>query len=342
MEITDPHDRFIKEVLSRLDVAEEFLFRFLPAHVSRHLQPKTFRLHKDSFVDPNLREYFSDLLYQADFEEGQPGFVYILFEHKSYPAGDVAFQLLRYMMRIWEYANKHSVGSVPPVVPVVLYHGLAKWRIPQNFAALYQTPESLRPGLLDFTYHLCDLSAYSDEEITLGAIGRVALLLMKHVHSPDLRERLTDLLRLLTAIDVRTALGFLETVLRYLSAAAEHVTVDDCRQAVEAAFHETGETFMDRWTEQLVAEHKDEWFREGAAVGLKQGIREGRQEGRQEQAASLAVRLLKRKFGSLDPAAEARIQHLSLEELERLGEELLDLPSEAALREWLDRVGTSH
>jgi hypothetical protein len=33
---------------------------------------------------------------------------------------------------------------------------------------------------------------------------------------------------------------------------------------------------------------------------------------------------------------------LSLEELEALGEELLDFPSANALKEWLDRVGISH
>ncbi len=90
---------------------------------------------------------------------------------------------------------------------------------------------------------------------------------------------------------------------------------------------------MDRWTEQLVAEHKHEWLREGVAEGLRQG--------RQEEAAPLAVRLLRRKFGGLDAGVEARIKQLPLEELECLGEELLDLPNESALIEWLNRVGTS-
>jgi hypothetical protein len=77
-DITNPHDRFFKEVFSRPDVAEDFLFHFLPRDVSSLLRPGTFRLSKDSFVDANLKEYYSDLLYQVDFKGGEPGFVCLL------------------------------------------------------------------------------------------------------------------------------------------------------------------------------------------------------------------------------------------------------------------------
>jgi predicted transposase YdaD len=55
-DITNPHDRFFKEVFSRPDVAEDFLFHYLPPDVSSLLQPGTFLLSKDSFVDENLKE----------------------------------------------------------------------------------------------------------------------------------------------------------------------------------------------------------------------------------------------------------------------------------------------
>ncbi|MEW6351427.1 MAG: DUF4351 domain-containing protein [Thermodesulfobacteriota bacterium] len=92
---------------------------------------------------------------------------------------------------------------------------------------------------------------------------------------------------------------------------------------------------MDRWTEQLVAEHRLEWFREG----IREGIREGMQEGIREGTASLTVRQLVRKFGGIDAAVEARVRKLPLGELERPGEELLDFQTESAFLEWLDRVG---
>ncbi len=337
-DIANPHDRFFKEVFSRPEVAEDYFLHYLPSHVSGLLQPNTFRLCKDSFVDASLREYFSDLLYEVDFKEGRPGFVYILCEHKSYPAPDIAFQLLRYMTRIWEYASKQKGDSLPPIIPMVLYHGSAKWNIPLNFASLYRAPESLNQILWDFTYYLCDLSAYSDDEIKLTTMAKVALLLLKHIHSEDLVERLRDVFGLVRTMNEQTALEFLETILRYLGAAAETVTIDDCRRALVAAFPETGELHMDRWTEQLVEQHRQDWMNEGLREGLKEGMREGVREGIREGTASLTIRLLVRKLGSLDTALKDRVRQLPLEKLERLGEELFDFTSESGLAEWLDRA----
>ena len=64
-------------------------------------------------------------------------------------------------------------GSLPAVIPVVLYHGSLKWKIPLNFASLYRAPESVKGSLWDFNYTLCDLSAYADEEIKLGVMARI-------------------------------------------------------------------------------------------------------------------------------------------------------------------------
>jgi hypothetical protein len=47
------------------------------------------------------------------------------------------------------------------------------------------------------------------------------------------------------------------------------------------------------------------------------------------------LRLLKRKFTKINPESEQKIRELSIEELENLGEALLDFESEIDLRSWL-------
>ncbi|MEW6349294.1 MAG: Rpn family recombination-promoting nuclease/putative transposase [Thermodesulfobacteriota bacterium] len=345
-DITSPHDRFFKEVFSRPEVAEDFLLHVLPVRVSSLIRPGTFRLRKDSFVDTNLREYFSDLLYQVDFKEDGRGFLYILFEHKSHPSSDIAFQLLRYMTRIWEYAAKESGGSLPPVFPVVLYHGTTEWKVSLNFAALYQGPESMRQLLLDFAYCLVDLSTFSDEELKMGAMATAGSLLLKHVHRDDLVARLRDVFRLLGQMNEQTALEFLETTLRYLGAATERVTMDDCRQALQEALTETGERHMDRLIEELfvdyVVRHREKWIQEGIEEGIKKGVKEGIKKGVKEGTASLIVRRLVRKFGCLDSGLEARVRQLPVEELELLLDELPDLPNETAVAEWVGKRNMAH
>ena len=60
------------------------------------------------------------------------------------------------------------------------------------------------------------------------------------------------------------------------------------------------------------------------------GFEKGREEGREEGQLLLLARLLERKFGA-DPARSARLDGLSFEQRERLGELVFDFDDEAAL-----------
>lgn len=51
--------------------------------------------------------------------------------------------------------------------------------------------------------------------------------------------------------------------------------------------------------------------------------------------AAMAIRLLKRKLGELDPELETKIKSLEIEQIEALGEDLLDFASVDDLRLWL-------
>lgn len=67
----------------------------------------------------------------------------------------------------------------------------------------------------------------------------------------------------------------------------------------------------------------------------EQAKEEGRQEGRQEGEQQLIIRLLNRRIGKIDALLIERIAGLSIEQLENLGEALLDFSSVADLETWL-------
>ena len=95
-ELMNPHDRFFKDLLARPEAARDFLMHYLPAVVVALLDISDLEMAKDSFVDAELREYFSDLLFKVRTSEGGNAYLYVLFEHKSHPDAMVTFQLLRY------------------------------------------------------------------------------------------------------------------------------------------------------------------------------------------------------------------------------------------------------
>jgi predicted transposase YdaD len=71
------------------------------------------------------------------------------------------------------------------------------------------------------------------------------------------------------------------------------------------------------------------------AEGRQEGRQEGEAKGRQQEAASMALRLLKRRCGPLTDATTAQIQALPVDQLEALADALLDFTGPDDLAAWL-------
>ena len=65
-------------------------------------------------------------------------------------------------------------------------------------------------------------------------------------------------------------------------------------------------------------------------------MQEGRQEGIIEGQTALILRQVARRTGEIPPETKTRIRQLSLEQLEDLGEILLDFTSQEDLIAWLE------
>jgi predicted transposase YdaD len=71
--------------------------------------------------------------------------------------------------------------------------------------------------------------------------------------------------------------------------------------------------------------------------GLQKGVQQGIQQGQQQGKAALVLRQLQRRFGLVGNELEAHIRALSVEQLEALGEALLDFSELNDLVLWLNR-----
>ena len=101
-ELPNPHDRFFKELFAHLPTARDFVRHYLPEPLGAAIDLRTLTIVKESFIDEQLRNYFSDLLFHAKRKQGGDVLIYILLEHKSLPDVMVALQLLLYLARIWQ------------------------------------------------------------------------------------------------------------------------------------------------------------------------------------------------------------------------------------------------
>ncbi len=295
IEISNPHDRFFREALGRPEAARDFVRHYLPEPVVAHLDLDTLEVGRDSFVDDELRSHVSDLVFRVELRSGGGAYVYLLFEHKSHPDRWVTFQLLRYLVRLWEVARAREAARVlPPIVPVVFYHGRRPWAVPLDFASLVEGPAEFARYTPRFEYALADLSRYADDDLRGGALLRASLFALKHVFDADLPQRLPELVRLVARVaSSPTPLGAVEALLRYVCAASDRVEAADVSAVLAQVLPGEGEEIMPTLAQR--------WIEEGREQGLQQGLREGRQEGRQqgrrENAHRAVLEVLETRFG---------------------------------------------
>lgn len=162
MDVQNPHDRFFKETFGNVETAKDFLRNFLPEKLLHVIDVQTLEAQKDSYVSEDLQENHSDLLFKAHIA-GEEGYIYLLFEHKSYPDRNISLQLLKYMTGIWQAKRKKAnENKLPVIIPFVIYHGQAKWNVPVRFSGSLigyeKLPAEVKSYVPDFSYLLYDLS----------------------------------------------------------------------------------------------------------------------------------------------------------------------------------------
>ena len=87
--------QYLKPSLSRVETARDFIELHLPPSLIKICKLETLRLESGSFVEDDLRPYFSDILYSLETTSGH-GYVHVLIEHQSSPDKHMSFHLMRY------------------------------------------------------------------------------------------------------------------------------------------------------------------------------------------------------------------------------------------------------
>jgi hypothetical protein len=281
----------------------------LPPAVAARIDFGALTLCPGTFVDEALSRRHADLLFAAPFA-GREAFLYFLFAHKSGPDALTAFQVLRYMMRIWErYLNEHpNATRLPVIIPVVLHHGEGGWTCVRAFQDLLDVDEEALAAIAElvprFRFLLDDLAGEADEALrqrAMSAAGRLALWCLRHARSPE--EIVKGLGRWMGLIrEVRRApngVAALAMIWRYLLLVAERFGPDDLVTRLLVAVGADGKEEIVTAGEQLI------------------------ERGRQEGMRKVLLKQLQARFGTLPEAASARVSAADPAELDLWIERIL-------------------
>ena len=323
-DIAAPHDTYFRESFSRRDIAEDFLRHHLPAPLLAEIDLATLEVSKDTYVSTELRTAYSDLVYRVRCRDGEL-VIYLLFEHKSSPDHWTLLQLLRYLVAEGDqYRKQHpEARHLPPIYPLVIYHGASQWRSPTHFHDLIRPlPPVLAPFVPQFRCALHDISARTSAEIKGDVLTRLVQLALRDIFSDQPVERLRELVGLIARVnDQGTALEILESLLRYYVQGTQRVDEHDVRELLQQtpSGDPLMQTFIDRYIEQ------------GRVQGHVQGWEQGIEHGKQQGEAAVLLRQILLKFGPPSEAVYRLVSAADTETLLRWSERILTAESVDAL-----------
>ena len=314
-EVSNPHDKFFKEVFGKVEVTKDFIENYLPENILKVIDTNTLEPQKDSFITEDLEEMFSDMLFKVNINNKE-GYIYLLLEHKSYKSRDISFQLLKYMIEIWESKiDKGNIYELPVIIPLVIYHGKGRWNINTSLGELitgYENlPEDIKKYIPNYEYIIYDLSQYTDEEIKGKAQLRIILTIFRDIFVKDnegIQESVERSAKYLQELeDEQTGIEYFETFIKYVINARPNLTREDMdimKGNVNRIYPEGSEAIM-----TIIETYREE------------GRQEGRQEGRLEEKIEVAKKLIEMDL-TLDKIIAAT--GLKKEEIEEIRKKMLN------------------
>ena len=301
-----PHDAASKLLFSFPEMVRDLLAGFVPAEWVEALDLSTLERWPGSHVSDDLRERHQDRVWRVRLRERWL-YVLVLLEFQSAVDRTMAVRILAYTALLYQDLLRASSDPLPPVLPVVLYHGTEPWTAARDVAGLAALPgEHLAPYQPSQRYFVLDVGGYT------GAL-------------PAGRNRMAELIRLARSRGLDEMTATYAGVVEWLSE-PEHEgfmrALWEWLRRVQVPAHCPGLRLpaLMNWRESktMLNEAVKDWSVPYREQGRAEGVREGIERGLDQQRTLLG-RLVATKFGA---QASARAEPLlaRIADPERLAE----------------------
>ncbi|MGI9214855.1 MAG: Rpn family recombination-promoting nuclease/putative transposase [Gammaproteobacteria bacterium] len=188
--IYNPHDKLFSASLKNLEIAKDFFKAHLPSFVLDKINFDTLKFCNTSFLDEELKEQCSDVLYYSKSGENTFNYLCILVEHQSTPKKLMPLRILRYQLAIiMQHLQEHPKATHLPIVfPILFYQEQANskpYPYSLDILDLFKDKELAKQTLAK-PAHLVDITQFSDEELKKHNLVALMEYLQKHARDRDL------------------------------------------------------------------------------------------------------------------------------------------------------------
>ena len=351
--IPNPHDRFFRAAMKNHLLAEEFFKANLPPKILEALDLESLRLLETSFIEENLKEERSDVLFECKIQEEKAA-LYILIEHQSTPAKDLPFRLFKYIFGVMDNYTKEKevTDHLPLVYPMVFYNGEASpYPYSLDIFDLWKDPLGMMREVFFQPIRLIDVKTFPEEALNQFTWFHAMVKAMRHIRARDMTELLPEILgKAVEILHFPQGEKYIHLLLYYIAEVGEVFDVEAFRAKSAQLSTDLGEQTM-TLMQQLLDRGKKEGILEGLKEGLKEGrlegeafglrrgeelglrrgeelgLRRGQLEGKLEGKRAMLRTQIKRKFMMLPAYAEQCIQNADSDKLDDWIENIFDAKS---------------
>lgn len=214
--IQNPHDRFIRHMMSKPKVIEEFFCHNLPADIKSAIDLNTIQLEPESLIDDKLRLQITDLLYSVQFNQKQ-GYIYLLVEHLSASQRLAPFRILKYSIDIMQkHLDKTGDKILPIIYPMIIFASKREYHHSVDLFDLFAHNKELAKSILYQPCKLIDLTQTPDEELIkhvwFGTMART----MKYIFSEDIISHIRTMKNEIQVIEKNGELNYIQAIFSYV------------------------------------------------------------------------------------------------------------------------------
>lgn len=305
-----PHDAAFRQFLANPDVARDFMQIHLPAELCALCDLSTLKLESGTFVEEDLRQYASDILWSMKTTTGDDGYIHLLLEHQSTADKNMAFRQMRYAIAAMQRHLEAGHKTLPLVIPVLFYHGKqSPYPCSTHWLDGFSNPE-LAKKVYSNAFPLVDVTVIDDNDIMNHRRMAALTLLMKHIRQRDMMELLDSLPRVMVEWISPEQVRIL---IHYMVNAGEAPAPEFMRALAERLPQHEDELMT--IAQQLEQKGIEKGRAEGIQLGEQRGIEKGRHEGKLEGKLEVARTMLQ---NGLDRTTVMKMTGLSEDDLAQI------------------------
>jgi hypothetical protein len=271
-----------------------------------------------SYVSEDFSNRADDIIWRVKVG-GEWVYLYLLIEFQSSVDKYMALRMMVYVGLLYQDLIKRgdilADGRLPPVLPIVLYNGSARWSaVTDVFDLIPPVPGLVEQFKPQIKYLLIDENVYPDSELASLKNLVAAVFRIEHPASPETISVLLSLLNgwLVDRPDLRRmfALWIRATLMRKAEYRIVLPQIDDLQEL-----------------NVMLAERLEEWAHGYKAEGKQEGMQQGMQQGMKQGETLALQKLLTKRFGVMPSDVLAKIAAANATQVDQWLDLVLDAPS---------------